>query len=194
MTSGYEGHINVAIFQGVSCFGEGQVLNLNVFISNAISFQDLTGVSFSAAAGSANGYTFAFAISNRLNTGILQSHNLNGFRIQGADTFQVADFLVFEHFTAVSSIVSNIVLNKCQIYLALFQQVNVGHGSTRGLCGGIGAFHILVQNISQSTAQWEVGTSSTTGSNVNKFLVTSSRCCSFLVTTTATTCKHRAKN
>ena len=152
MACGYESSINVAVFQSTCSFTEGQVLNLNIIIFNAICFHDLASVSFGTGACSTYSDAFAFEISNRFDTGFFQGNNLYGFRIQSCKTLQAGNLFAFEHFSAVGSIVSNIILNKSNFNLALAEQVYVSYGSAGRLCGSIGTRNIFIQDISKSTA------------------------------------------
>ena len=191
MASSYESSVNVAVFQSTCSFTEGQVLNLNVGIFNAISFHDLTSVSFGTGASSAYSNAFAFEISNGFDARFFQGYDLYGFGIQGSQALQVSNLFILEHFGAVSSIVSNIVLDESDFYFALLQQVYVSYGSAGGLSRSVSAFDILVQDISQSAAQREIGTGGTAGSNVNEFL------CSwflFVLLIATTTSDHSSHN
>ena len=123
-----------------------------IFIFNAICFHNLASVSLSTRTSSTYSNTFALEISNRFDAGFFQGYDLYGFRIQGCQTLQVSNLFALEHFGAVCSIVSDIVLNESDFNLALAQQVYVSNGSAGGLCRSIRTRNILVEDISKSTA------------------------------------------
>ena len=192
MTCSYKGSINVAVLEGTGSFTEGKVLNLNVIIFNAIGFQNLTGISFSTGACSTYGNAFTLEISNRFDASFCQGYDLYGFRIQSCQTLQAGNLFALEHFGAINSIVSNIILQESNFYLALTEQVYVSYRSTGGLCGSISTRNVFVQDISQGTAQREVGTRGTTSSDINEFLC--SRFFVFFLVSTAAAGNHSCHN
>ena len=179
---GYERHVHVAVFQSGSRFPEGQVLYLDVIVGDPGSFQDLAGVGFGTGTGGPYGHPFAFHIGQGLDAGLGGGYDLDGFRIQGCQGFQVLDFFALEHFQALDGIIGNVVLDEGDIHFAFLQQVDVGHGGTGGLGRGVGPFHVLVQDVSQGTAQGIVGTGGTAGGDIDEFLLTAA---ALLVSATA---------
>ena len=160
--------IDIAILQCISSFAEGEILYIDIIIGQTICTEDLTGIRFCARAGSTDSDLFALEVSDGFDAFVSGGDELDSFRIECSDTADVFYLVVLEHFLAVGCIVSDIILDESDVDGAVFQHIDIGYRCTGRLCGCIHAFDILVQQFSKRTAQWVIGTSRTTSSDVQK--------------------------
>ena len=96
----------------------------------------------------------------------IQSNNLTGFWIESCNTSNGINLLILEHLNAIGCIIGNIILHYSQINRAIMKHIDISNSSTGTLSAGIHALNIVVENLCHSTANWIIGTSSTTSSNV----------------------------
>ena len=166
-----ESCIDVAVLEGAGAFGEGQVLDVDVIVGDAVRFEDLAGIRLSAGAGCTDGDALALELIDALDARLIKRDELAGLRIERGDAADVVDFLVLEHLRAIDGVVRDIVLHDGQVDGVILEHVDVRDRRTSRLRTRIHARDLLIEDLRHRTANRVVRASRTARRDIEEFLL-----------------------
>ena len=80
ITGRQEGCIDVAILEGAGAFCEGQVLDIDVVVGDAVGLEDLAGIRLSTGSGCTDGYALALEFLDALDARLVERDELARLR------------------------------------------------------------------------------------------------------------------